>query len=367
MSRYAFYFVVDKNYYPICETISQELLKLFDADVHIFVEDATLSELPTAHLTDPRVCCHLNRLTPFAPVSLPTSSKWPIVVYLRLFAPQFLQDYDRVVYLDSDIMPMRSDKALWEVPLQQGIGCVQDCAVLHNAPFAKQEPDNLAPSEKKRKWLRTIGVEQFEYFNSGMLLLRPSLWIRTDWAQALADYVARYKDGIAMFDQDFLNCHFQGKWTDLSPRFNFQYSIMNYGLEDQLKPIFVHFSTGDKPWFGRFADNIRDLDYLGYEFFTRGLDELGYDAQAFYHPQHRDPVSRLKIRIRRELSMMGVMPPKERKLRRDWSKYAKELVDYLNTARIEGRFADEIPEVSLDKAETRLRFDGKKLRSELAA
>lgn len=367
MSSHAFFFVVDQAYFPICETISQELLRLFDADIHIFVEDTTLTELPKAHLTDPRVHHHLNRLTPFAPADLPTDAKWPVVVYLRIFAPQFLQDYDRVVYLDADIMPMRADPFLWEAPLPHGVGCVQDYAALTNAPYEKHESDNLPPAEKKKKWLRSIGVEKFEYFNSGVLVLTPELWVQKDWARDLSKYVAKYKDTIAMFDQDFLNCVLQGKWTDLSPRYNFQYSIMNFGLEKDLAPVFAHFSTGDKPWFGRHAPDIRDLEHVACDFFSKGLADLGYDALAFRRPQRRDLLSRLKIRLRRGLSEMGMMPRKERKLRHQRSEDVTEVVDYLNRARTDGRFADKILEVSVERASTGLRFDGKKLRSDIAA
>ncbi|MDK3074953.1 glycosyltransferase [Sedimentitalea sp. JM2-8] len=367
MSRHAFYFVVDRGYFPLCETISQELLRLFDADIHIFVEDTTLTELPKVHLTDLRVHHHLNRLTPCAPSDLPTDAKWPVVVYLRIFAPQFLLDYDRVVYLDADIMPMRADPFLWEAPLPGGVGCVQDYAALDNAPTAKRGADSLSPTEKKKRWLRSIGVEQFEYFNSGVLILTPKLWVQTDWARELSNYVAKYKDTIAMFDQDFLNCYLQGKWTDFSPRYNFQYSIMNFGLEKDLVPIFAHFSTGDKPWFGRHAANIRDLDKVACDFFTKGLSDLGYEASAFRRPQRRDLFSRLKIRFRRRLSEMGMMPRKERKLRRQWAENTRVMVDYLNRARREGRFADNIPEVSVERSSTCLRFDGKTLRSDIAA
>lgn len=365
MSRHAFYFVVDRNYYPICEVVCQRLLKLFDADIHIFLEDARLSELPLQHLESDKVHRHLNLLSPLAPQGLPTDANWPEVVYLRIFAPHFLSEYDRIVYLDTDIMPVMSNSFIWEVPLPNGVGCVHDCAVYGNAPLAKRENDGLSPGETKKKWLESIGVNQWGYFNSGVLIIEPKIWIGTDWARALTDYVTKYRDLIAMFDQDFLNCILQGCWTELSPRYNFQYSIMNFGLEEILKPVFAHFSSRDKPWYGRHDPVVYDMEKVAFDFFSDGLVELGYDPTGFLRPQKRDFVSRLKIRLRRELSEKGIRTGKERRLLDQWSIDAGEVLKYLNDGRVEGRFADKIPVVSINQARERMRFDGKKLRSVL--
>jgi lipopolysaccharide biosynthesis glycosyltransferase len=133
---------------------------------------------------------------------------------------------ERVLYLDADMLVRRSLEELWSTDLEgASIGAVADIAL----PMGHE------------------GVPRGRYFNAGMLLI--------DVARArmhLPKLEARaheLKDS-RLLDQDALNVHFAGDWTEVSPGWNAQ-GLGTYAeaadkdalaLEDLKDPAIVHFT-----------------------------------------------------------------------------------------------------------------------------
>ncbi len=193
---HAIFFVVDEELADLAGAAAVQMSSLWDCDFHIFVERrdpaCTLREIGGG-----RIRYHYDRLARFLPAGLPEFGRWPRIVYLRLFAPQLLTGYRRVLYLDADTLAFEGDPAIWDVPLPSGLGAVDDLGLVATGP---EGCDRAA-------WLRGIGVTSGRYANSGVLLIDPALWVGTDFAAALSRFFAAFP-GASYPDQDFLAHHF---------------------------------------------------------------------------------------------------------------------------------------------------------------
>jgi len=362
----AFYLVVDENYLNIASIQAFRLASLWNVDVHVFIEGRITKNSELKYVSDPKIFYHHDELGKYLPKGLPESAKWPTIVYLRMFAPSVLQNYQRLVYLDADILPLRKDDFIWSVPLPSGLGAVHDTDVVCSAPSGQHYAGKNS-KEAKEGWLKGIGLENKRYFNSGVLLIEPEKWLQKNWADLLSTYVQSFGESMRMFDQDFLNFTFQGIWTELSPRYNFQASIMGFGYENTINPIFLHFSLTDKPWLGRYVSDIMDLDQAAFLSYERIFANSGFLIQDVKNPKKISKVSRAKCHLRRWLSEHGWITHKERALRKKWSTQQDELNTFFETAAVSDYFADKLGYPFHRASDVELKFDGKRLRACLSS
>ncbi len=172
----------------------------------------------------------------FVPVhisyKMPTA--WPIAASYRLKIPDLIKA-DKCLYLDSDVVVLRSLKVLWETPLNgKTIGLVADCS------------DALL----KQKW----GLDF--YGNSGVLLMDLKRYRRLNGWQKSLDFCQQNWEKITLPDQDILNNIFAGDIEPLDRRWN-----AHEGAESRKKfkgnkaylqsldnPFIIHYIGSLKPW-----------------------------------------------------------------------------------------------------------------------
>lgn len=159
-------------------------------------------------------------------------------VYLRLALPQALgADYDRILYLDSDIHVQGGDfSALLSVDLGgRPLGAVRD-----NTQWR-------TPSRRPAQF-RVLGLPGARYFNAGVLLMDVPRYLEAD---LLARCVAlgRAEAGrMIRHDQNLYNAVLQGDWAELSPAWNWQYTWASRFFEAMQTAHVVHFIGKRKPW-----------------------------------------------------------------------------------------------------------------------
>nr|WP_252193169.1 glycosyltransferase [Rhizobium sp. CSW-27] len=295
---------------------------------------------------------HYNELDSLLPDGLPGDDRWPRIVYARIFAPERLRSYTRLIYLDADILPLGIDQSIWAVSLSGGVGAIRDFATIASS---------AVPGRSKRDWLDSVGIRGGRYFNSGVLVIDVERWLTIDFRQLLPAYVAAFAKNMTFFDQDFLNYALQDIWSELSPRWNFQASLFNWGVDMLCRPLFVHFSKYEKPWFGQFDPEICDIDKLGHEYLVALCSADGIDLSGLRRPKKVDVLSRCKFFLRRHMSSAGMPSAKEKRLRNMADRLRSDFLEYVRCFSEEGRFADGWrPEAP---AENRVAvFDGKVLR-----
>lgn len=352
MARAAFYLIVDGRYLPIALGLATRLVDLWKIDVHVFLEDKTVMDRPAG--VGSRIFVHLNALDGLRPPDLPETHNWPAIVYDRVFAPRFLQDYDRLIYLDADIYPLHVDPLLLTVDLPSGLGAVQDTASIGFSPHAAKLD--------RPAWCASIGLDSDRYFNSGVLVIDRKTWNRIDFPAQLTRYMARYADAVRMPDQDFLNYLFQGRWTEFSPAVNFQKAIFNYGYERTFPPVFVHFSSFQKPWLK--PDSPQSPHGQFFPLFQQMIRDGGHDPALVQSGRPESIMRRLRKTSREWLSRRGVSTRKEARQRQEWQERARLLSVGFRGDLKSSRYADTTVR-DIDPINPDLSFDGQYLRRPL--
>ncbi|WP_028274600.1 glycosyltransferase family 8 protein [Atopococcus tabaci] len=176
--------------------------------------------------------------------SFVSNERFPDAVYHRISIPDLLEelDYDRALYLDSDMIVREDLRELWNTPLEGNIvGAVEDVG-FH--PRFQQ-----------------MGVQtrNGKYFNSGMLLFDLNRWREEAIGEKVFAFIAKNAEKLHFYDQDALNAVLHDRWLPLHPRYNAQTGLLTKENihpdpegekrheEARNRPAVVHFNGVHKP------------------------------------------------------------------------------------------------------------------------
>lgn len=154
--------------------------------------------------------------------------------YYRLFIPNLYPQYDKVLYLDSDIVVCGDISKLFNIELGNNlVGAITDGAVSQVKPFQDYV-------EKR------VGVAHHsKYFNAGILLMNNRRLREIDFEELFINLLSRVTFTVAQ-DQDYLNAICRDKVTYIDNSWN-QMPI-NYQDYGKGTPNLVHYNLSFKPW-----------------------------------------------------------------------------------------------------------------------
>jgi len=154
--------------------------------------------------------------------------------YYRLFIPNLYPQYDKVLYLDSDIVICGDISALFNTDLGDNlVGAIPDGAILKVKVFQDY-------AEQR------VGVEKYHhYFNAGILLMNTKRLREIDFETLFIDMLGKVTFDVAQ-DQDYLNAICKGKVTYIDETWN-QMPI-NSKDGGSGRPNLIHFNLSFKPW-----------------------------------------------------------------------------------------------------------------------
>ena len=350
--RTAFYITVDDGYLGIGLAQAKRLHALWGIDVHVFIEGAGGIERDETGTGG--IFVHRNLMHDMIPSELPSTESWPRIVYGRIFAPLLLGQYDRLVYLDADIFPMVAASEILDLEMPGGLAAVQDGATINGAPHSA--------GDDRARWKQSIGLNSDRYFNAGVMILDQKMWAQVDFARELLDYMAKHGTSARMQDQDFLNCFFQDRWTELSPRFNYQKAHFNYGYERVFPPVFLHFSSFQKPWLQ--PDSLDSVHGQFFAPYQEMFAQAGVDYRDYLRRRPESALRKLRTRIRDMLTRNGIQTSKERRQREEWDRKSDAIFVGLSADAQQNRYAD-MQFTLAEKPTPRLSFDGRYLRRAL--
>lgn len=146
--------------------------------------------------------------------------RFPPLVYYRLLIPESFPEYDRCIYLDSDILLRGEIGLLYDTDLQGNmIGAVEETS------RKKDYADNIPLFGKfadmgLQDYCRKIGLDpSLPYCNSGVLLM-DSGKIRSEGMERIRKALSRAGDELLYPDQDLLNLYFHDSILLLDPVWN---------------------------------------------------------------------------------------------------------------------------------------------------
>ena len=178
-----------------------------------------------------------------------------LAALLKFDLPLMFQQYDKLIYIDSDVIISKDLADLYSIPLQ--------------TEYAAVVKDTITVRGRD-KHLKTIDFKLESYFNSGVLLLNTKKMREDDIPNKLLEYRINGKNHF--MDQDALNVVFNGNVKYISPYFNclncfFEWQSIDelsdfYGVRFPrvnelvfLKAYIIHCGDKKKPW-------IYDIGFL---------------------------------------------------------------------------------------------------------
>lgn len=206
-------------------------------ELHVIADGLTPDEKEKikGRVLDSGHCLTFYEVDPSLVKQFVISGKWTSVVYYRLFFSTLVREsIQRLLYLDCDIVAIKSLWSLYTIELDNyPVGAVYD-------NYVKKQP--------------YIGIStEGEYFNSGVLVMDLEKWRDQKISEKCFQYLLNHPERILYVDQCALNAVLKNNWKKLENRFNLMYSVLPEGLDKyQLQEfledgVVVHF-TLQRPW-----------------------------------------------------------------------------------------------------------------------
>jgi lipopolysaccharide biosynthesis glycosyltransferase len=241
--RKAIVFCCDDNYLPFATHAAAEIIawaKSRDFDICLCFGERAVSVPESLASLDIRLC-HVDVRGSFEGLRLDAGRTHD--VYLRIALPAaFSNDYDRLLYLDSDIFVQGGDfSALMEVDITPH--CV--AAVRDHVQWRTPSRQNARNSMK--------GVPASAYFNAGVMLMDVKSYNDQDLMQRCINFGRARREELTRHDQNLYNAVLQGDWAELSPMWNWQFSWSARLFATLVSPHVLHFIGPAKPWKDRDA------------------------------------------------------------------------------------------------------------------
>ena len=156
-----------------------------------------------------------------------------LTIYFRLFIAAMFPQYDKGIYIDSDVVLCKDIAELFDIEIGDNyIGACHDMSITDIPPFVAYTED-------------AIGVKKEEYINSGVLLMNLKKLREIRFDEHFLNLLSKYRFDSVAPDQDYINAicngniHYLGAEWDVMP--------------NDAKPIFenpalVHYNLFSKPW-----------------------------------------------------------------------------------------------------------------------
>lgn len=166
-----------------------------------------------------------------------------IETYYRLKIVSLFPQYDKILYLDCDMIVRHDLKDLWETDISDyAIGSIQD-----NVYMVKSSTERLC---------YPISLS---YYNAGMGLYNLAFLREFQFDKKVSDFINNNLESILFHDQDILNVVCKGHFKSISVRWNMldvflkknphlpqeRLADLEKWIED---PGIIHFSAKYKPW-----------------------------------------------------------------------------------------------------------------------
>lgn len=212
--------------------------------------------------------------------------------YFRLFLPELYPQYDKVLYLDSDIIVLGDISKLYNTEMGSNlVAAAPDDIIQYNKVF--QDYAELV-----------VGVAKYKhYFNAGVLLMNLDELRKFKFQEKFLYLLGTVKFSVAQ-DQDYLNRLCKGRVTLISH----DWDVMPY-VNEETKPEdikLIHYNFAYKPW--HFEDVAYSEYFWKYAKKTEFYDEIIKTKESYTEEQKfkdREAEKELAELARKENACVG--------------------------------------------------------------
>lgn len=207
-----------------------------------------------------------------------------MTIFFRLFIPSMFPEYDKGIYLDSDIVVLDDLAKMFDQDLEDNIiGAVHDSSVVDVPPLVKYIEE-------------AVGINRYRYINSGILLMNMKKMRDNKFDQHFLRLLNTYHFDCIAPDQDYLNAMCKDHILYMSPKWD----VMPVeGSEPVKDPGIVHYNLFAKPWC---YDNVQYEEYFWeYATETDYLDDIRWVKDHYTDQEKRSDEEAMSRMIDRGL------------------------------------------------------------------
>lgn len=156
-----------------------------------------------------------------------------LTIYFRLFIPKMFPQYDKAIYIDSDVVLTGDIAELFDTEIGDNyIGACQDRSIEEIPPLINYMEN-------------AIGVSRYEYINSGVLLMNSKKLREANLDTHFLTLLNKYHFDSVAPDQDYLNALCNGKIHYLGEEWD---AMPNENKPPLSNPKLIHYNLFSKPW-----------------------------------------------------------------------------------------------------------------------
>jgi len=206
-----------------------------------------------------------------------------VATYYRLLIEDIFTEFDKVIYLDADLVVNRCISKIWNASFRG--------KHLLAVPHASKK-SGLVSGERGLPSYKLLGIpENTRTFNAGVLIMNLKLWRRDSISEKVIEYLKKYQAYVLWWDQDGLNAILYNKWLPLPSVWNVMtnHLVTFTTWEDSLlpkqvyltisrSPAIVHYAGPSKPWLPNYVGPFYKL-YL--EYATKYSDKLRNQSDIY--------------------------------------------------------------------------------------
>lgn len=204
-----------------------------------------------------------------------TRDYFSMTTYFRLFISNLYPQYNKAIYLDSDIVLLTDVVELYKEDIGDNlVGAVRDDIIQQNEVFQEYVE-------------KVVGVSSYKnYFNAGMLIMNLDELRKNKFQEKFLYLLENVKYSVVQ-DQDYLNRICKGRVKLLDASWNVMPNATKDVNEDNIK--LIHYNYQYKPWhydniayanyFWNFAQKTEFYDKLQ-EVKNNFTDEMKYEDRA---------------------------------------------------------------------------------------
>ncbi len=172
-----------------------------------------------------------------------------LTIYYRLFIADRFPEYDKGIYLDSDIVVLGDISELYQIELGEDlIGACTDRSIVSVPELVDYVED-------------AVGTPIDHYINSGILLMNLKKMRQTDFCGHFLRLLHTFHFDCIAPDQDYINAMCSGKIVYLDEAWDAMPPEGGAGVPELENPHLIHYNLFQKPWC---YDNIPYEEYFWY-------------------------------------------------------------------------------------------------------
>lgn len=239
-------FATDDNYVPYCGVAITSLIANTNRDKNYVVyimydklSSMSIYRLESLTCSNVKVKC-INIHSYIQNLKVVEYNHLTIASAYRLIIPELFTQYDKIIYLDSDIVVNRDIAEMYDIEIKDNI--------LGACHGYYREDDDMWMCNHITK---TLGISLESFFNAGILIINCKQFIQNRVKEKCFDLLSTRKDLIFM-DQCALNIVCKGKVKMICSCWNYEWMFLFSNNDEEIQlmdnPAIIHYDGISKPW-----------------------------------------------------------------------------------------------------------------------